>query len=264
MHFRTHVRGGAQGQKRAGRLQRRDGRARRATSGNCSGKLDELGIADDTIVMYSTDNGPHYNTWPDAGITPYRREKNTNWEGGWRVPAFVRWPGRSRRGAFQRHRQPRGLAPTLLAAAGEPDIAAKLLNGHTAGSKTFRVHLDGFDLTPYLSGRRTKARERSFCISTTTANLGDPHARLEGRIHGAAREAVAIWFEPFVPLRAPKLFNLRRDPFERADENSNTYWDWLLAQTYIRLRDAGARRDANREFHQISTAPKPLRSTWMP
>ena len=116
-------------------------------------KLDELGIADDTIVMYSTDNGVHYNTWPDAGITPFRSEKNTNWEGGWRVPCFVRWPGQFKAGTVLNgivtHQD---WLATFLAAAGEPDIKEKLLKGHKAGKKTFKVHIDGFNMLPYLKG----------------------------------------------------------------------------------------------------------------
>ena len=116
-------------------------------------KLDELGIAEDTIVMYSTDNGVHFNTWPDAGITPFRSEKNTNWEGGWRVPAFVRWPGKFKAGSVVNgivsHQD---WLATFLAAAGEPDIKAKLLKGYKAGKKTFKVHIDGFNMLPYLKG----------------------------------------------------------------------------------------------------------------
>ena len=131
-------------------------------SARCSNKLDELGIADDTIVMYSTDNGPHYNSWPDAGITPFRSEKNTNWEGGWRVPAFVRWPGKFKAGTVLNgivsHQD---WLPTLLAAAGEPDIAAKLLDGHKVGDKTYKVHIDGFNMLPYLTGE-VKESPRNF------------------------------------------------------------------------------------------------------
>ena len=133
-------------------------------------KLDELGIAEDTIVVYSTDNGVHFNTWPDGGITPFRSEKNTNWEGGWRVPAFVRWPGK-----FQAGTVLNGIVshqdwlPTFLAAAGEPNIKEKLLKGHQAGDKTFKVHIDGYNMLPYLWARPRKAHGNSSSISMTTA-----------------------------------------------------------------------------------------------
>jgi arylsulfatase len=198
-------------------------------------KLDELGIADNTIVMYSTDNGPHYNSWPDAGITPFRSEKNTNWEGGWRVPAFVRWPGRIKPGSvFNDVCSHQDWLPTLLAAAGDPEISKKLLEGHTAGDKTFKVHIDGYNLLPYLTGQ-AKASPRKFFLYISddgdilAMRMGDWKMVLaEQRAH-----QLMCWFEPFVKLRAPKMFNLRRDPFERADENSNSYWDWVISHAYL-------------------------------
>ena len=198
-------------------------------------KLDTLGIADNTIVMYSTDNGPHYNTWPDAGITPYRSEKNTNWEGGWRVPAFVRWPGTIAPGSvFNGIVSHQDWLPTLLAAAGEPDVKTKLLDGYKAGGKTFKVHIDGFDMTPYLSGKTDVSPRESFSISATTGTFWR-FACKTGRScsWSSVRNSCQCWLEPFVSLRGPKLFNLRRDPFERADENANTYFDWMLSKSYI-------------------------------
>ena len=198
-------------------------------------KLDELGIAENTIVMYSTDNGPHYNSWPDAGITPFRSEKNTNWEGGWRVPAFVRWPGRIRAGTVLNgivsHQD---MLPTLLAAAGEPEINEKLLEGHQAGSKTFRVHIDGFNMLPYLTGEVAESpRETFFYISDDGDILAIRHNDWKAVLMEQRAKQMACWVEPFVHLRIPKIFNLRRDPFERADENSNTYWDWLISHAYL-------------------------------
>jgi arylsulfatase len=198
-------------------------------------KLDELGIAEDTIVMYSTDNGPHYNTWPDAGITPFRSEKNTNWEGGWRVPAFVRWPGKIKPGTVLNgivsHQD---WLPTLLAAAGEPDISAKLFAGHTAGDKSFNVHIDGLDMSAYLAGEVKESPRQSFFYMSDDGDIlavrmGDWKVVLMEQ----RAKTLACWFEPFVHLRAPKMFHLRRDPFERADENSNTYWDWVISHAYI-------------------------------
>ena len=198
-------------------------------------KLDELGIAGDTIVMYSTDNGPHYNSWPDAGITPFRSEKNTNWEGGWRVPAFVRWPAKFKAGTVLN-----GIVTlqdwleTFLAAAGMPDIKEKLLAGYQAGEKHFKVHLDGYNMLPYLTGAvKDSPRQFFFYISDD----GDVLALRMGDWKFVLKEQRATralcWAEPFVPLRVPKIFNLRRDPFERADDNSNTYWDWVISHTYL-------------------------------
>jgi arylsulfatase len=198
-------------------------------------KLDELGIADDTIVMYSTDNGPHYNSWPDAGITPFRSEKNTNWEGGWRVPIFLRWPGVIKSGSvFNDITSHQDWLPTLLAAAGEPDIKEKLLNGHAVGDRTYKVHIDGFNLLPYLSGGAKEGPRKFFFYISDDGDIlairmGDWKMVL---MEQRARQLMC-WFEPFVKLRAPKMFNLRRDPFERADENSNTYWDWVLSHAYL-------------------------------
>ena len=198
-------------------------------------KLDELGIAGDTIVMYSTDNGPHYNSWPDAGISPFRSEKNTNWEGGWRVPAFVRWPAKFKAGTVLN-----GIVTlqdwleTFLAAAGMPDIKEKLLAGYQAGEKHFKVHLDGYNMLPYLTGEvKDSPRQFFFYISDD----GDVLALRMGDWKFVLKEQRATralcWAEPFVPLRVPKIFNLRRDPFERADDNSNTYWDWVISHTYM-------------------------------
>jgi arylsulfatase len=193
--------------------------------------VDELGIADDTIVMYSTDNGPHMNTWPDGGMTPFRSEKNSNWEGAFRVPEMVRWPGRIPAGVVSNEIvQHHDWLPTFLAAAGEPDIVEKLKQGHEAAGKTFRVHIDGFNLLPYLTGEIDKSPRQLFIYFSDDGDvLGIRFDNwkvvfMEQRVQGTLQ----IWAEPFVPLRLPKLFNLRTDPFERADVTSNTYWDWVM------------------------------------
>jgi arylsulfatase A-like enzyme len=234
MHFRTHC-----AEKHKGKSGQGDYNdvmvAHDEKIGVMLNKLDALGIADDTIVMYSTDNGPHFNSWPDAGITPYRSEKNTNWEGGWRVPAFVRWPGKikagSRLNGIVSHQD---WLPTLLAAAGEPDISAKLLEGYTAGDKTFNVHIDGFNLLPYVTREVKESPRKSFFY---ISDDGDVMAIRVGDWKMVLAEQRAktmmCWAEPFVKLRMPKVFNLRRDPFERADENSNTYWDWVIDHAYM-------------------------------
>ena len=235
MHFRTHCAAKHKG-KSGGQGDYNDVMvAHDENVGIMLKKLDELGIADNTIVMYSTDNGVHYNSWPDAGITPFRSEKNTNWEGGWRVPAFTRWPAQFKAGTVLN-----GIVsmqdwlPTLLAAAGEPDINSKLLSGYKADGKTFKVHIDGFNMLPYFTGKVNESPRKSFFY---VSDDGDILAIRMGDwkvVLGEQRaKRLQCWFEPFVKLRAPKIFNLRRDPFERADENSNTYWDWVISHAYI-------------------------------
>jgi arylsulfatase A-like enzyme len=198
--------------------------------------IDELGIADDTIVMYSTDNGPHMNTWPDGAMTPFRSEKDTNWEGAFRVPEMIRWPGRIPAGVVSNdiisHHD---WLPTFLAAAGEPDIVAKLKNGYTAGDKSFRVHVDGYNLLPYLSRETDKCPRPGFVYFSDDGDLlaarfdNFKMVFMEQRMPGTLQ----IWAEPFVVLRLPKLFNLRTDPFERADYTSNSYWDWFVDHAFL-------------------------------
>jgi arylsulfatase len=201
-------------------------------------KLDALGIADETIVLYSTDNGPHMNTWPDSGMTPFRSEKNTNWEGAFRVPELVRWPGHIPAGVVSNEIiQHHDWLPTFVAAAGDPEIVEKLKQGHHAGEKTFRVHIDGYNLLPYLTGQVDRSPRPGMVYFSDD---GDVLALrydnwkvvfMEQRVQGTLQ----IWAEPFVALRVPKLFNLRTDPFERADITSNTYYDWFIDNDYIAL-----------------------------
>jgi len=234
MHFRTHTAEKHKGKSGQGFYN--DAMvAHDEHIGEMLDKLDELGIAEDTIVMYSTDNGVHYNTWPDAGITPFRSEKNTNWEGGWRVPAFVRWPGKIEAGSVLN-----GIVamqdwlPTLLAAAGDPEINEKLLEGHEVDGKTFKVHIDGFNMLPYFMGEVDESpRQTFFYISDDGDILAIRHKDWKVVLLEQRAKALRCWMEPFVPLRVPKFFNLRRDPFERADENSNTYYDWMISHAYL-------------------------------
>jgi arylsulfatase len=235
MHFRTHCAEKHKG-KSGGQGDYNDVMvAHDENIGLMLDKLDELGIADDTIVMYSTDNGVHYNTWPDAGITPFRSEKNTNWEGGWRVPCFVRWPGQFKAGSVLNgivtHQD---WLATFLAAAGEPDIKEKLLQGHKAGEKTFTVHIDGFNMLPYLKGEvKESPRTSFFYISDDGDILAIRMQDWKAVLMEQRAKELSCWMEPFVKLRIPKIFHLRRDPFEQADENSNTYNDWLISHAYI-------------------------------
>jgi arylsulfatase len=200
--------------------------------------LDELGLTEDTIVVYSTDNGPHMNTWPDGGMTPFRSEKNTNWEGAFRVPQAIRWPGLDEAGSISNEIiQHHDWLPTFLAAAGEPDIVDKLKAGHDG----CKVHIDGYNLLPYLTGEVDKSPRQGLVYFSDD---GDVLALrfdnwkvvfMEQRVRGTLQ----IWAEPFITLRVPKLFNLRTDPFERADQTSNTYYDWLMENDYIILAATG-------------------------
>ncbi len=194
--------------------------------------LDELGIADNTIVFYSTDNGPHMNTWPDAAMTPFRGEKNTNWEGGWRVPAMVRWPGKIKPGSWSNeivHHM--DWLPTFLAAAGEPEIKEKLKKGGVeAIGRSYKVHLDGYNILPMLTGETGESpRKEIFYFSDD----GDLTALRYNNwklifMEQRAEATFQAWMEPFVQLRVPLIFNLRRDPYERSHVTSNAYYDWLI------------------------------------
>jgi arylsulfatase A-like enzyme len=237
MHFRTYVKPGSGGQAGRWQSEYHDTMIDHDKSvGQLLDLLDQLGIADNTIVMYSTDNGPHCNTWPDSGTTPFRAEKNTNWEGAYRVPAFVRWPGHIPAGSVCNEIVSHiDWLPTLLAAAGEPEIKQKLLTGHTAGKKTFKILLDGYNQLPLFTGKeKTSARKEFFYFNDD----GDLVALrfdnwkivfMEQRCAGTMQ----IWAEPFVTLRIPKIFNLRTDPYEHADITSNRYWDWLCDRAFI-------------------------------
>ncbi|MGC2606956.1 MAG: arylsulfatase, partial [Silvibacterium sp.] len=229
MHFRTHL-----ADKNRGKSGQDDYSDRMVTHDEQIGmmldKLDELGIAGNTIVMYSTDNGPENDTWPDGANTPFRAQKDTNFEGGWRVPAFIRWPGKIKAGTVLNgivsHQD---MLPTLLAAAGVPDINQKLLDGYKAGDKTFNVHIDGVNQLPYLTGQvKESPREYFFYVSddggVMAVRIGDWKLMFEEQ----RALSTQAWAEPFVKLRLPHIFSLRRDPFERADFNSNVYFDWMI------------------------------------
>ena len=218
--------------------------------------LDELGISESTIVVYSTDNGPHYNTWPDAAITPWRSEKNSNWEGAYRVPCFVRWPGKFEAGrtltGIMSHQE---WLPTLVAAAGEPGIVEKPKDRYDADGKHFKVHVDGYDALRYLLGESDESPRDWFFYTSddgliTAIRYGDWKAVFyEQRAKG-----MALWAEPFVPLRLPKIFNLRRDPFEHADENANIYWDWVLDHIFVTYPMQALAAEQIQIVHRVPTA----------
>ena len=237
MHFRTHVKPESKG--RAGRWQSEYHDTmldHDDVVGDLLNVLDELGIADDTIVVYSTDNGPHMNTWPDGGMTPFRNEKNSNWEGAYRVPAMVRWPGRISAGQVLN-----GIVshndwfPTLLAAAGNPDIVDQLRAGTDLNGSTFKVHLDGSNQLPYLTREVSESPRRHFFYVSDDGDLTAlrfDHWKLVF-LEQRAMGTLNVWAEPYVELRVPKMFNLRTDPYERADITSNTYYDWLLDHAWL-------------------------------
>jgi len=238
MHFRTHVREENRSEPGLTALtEYADGMIEHdAMVGTILDALDEMGVADNTIVMYSTDNGPHQNSWPDAATTPFRSEKNTNWEGAFRVPAAIRWPGHIEPGTVKT-----GIFsgldwfPTLMAAAGDTDIKERLLEGTTINGKEYKVHLDGYNQLPYLTGESDEsARKEFFYFNDDGAIVGLRYENwkfvfLEQRSTGT----LAVWAEPFTPLRLPKMFDLRSDPYERADRTSNTYWDWVIDHAFL-------------------------------
>ncbi|MEO0436297.1 MAG: arylsulfatase [Pseudomonadota bacterium] len=229
MHFRTH---------RADKHSGRSGQdfyndvmvAHDELVGELLDQLDELGVAEDTLVFYSTDNGVHYNTWPDAGITPFRSEKNSNWEGAYRVPAMVRWKGKIAEGQISTEVMSHlDWMPTLAAVAGDDALRERLRQGERVGTKDVKLHLDGFNFLPYFLGEEGQGPRRVFHYLNDEGlpvgvRVGDwKVVYAENRA-----KTMALWAEPFVTLRLFKLFHLRRDPFERADHNSNTYWDWMI------------------------------------
>lgn len=239
MHFRTHPKPESVGQ--AGRWQSpyHDTMIDHDKNvGQILDAIDAAGIADNTIVFYATDNGPHMNTWPDAAMTPFRGEKDTGWEGAFRVPAIVRWPGHISAGAitndFMSHLD---WMPTLLAAAGVPDVKDKLLSGYRAGGKRFKVHLDGYNFLPYLTGETTEAPRKEYFYFSDDGDL--LAMRYDNwKVHFAQQRdpgTLALWGEPFVATRIPWLYNLRTDPYEKATITSNTYWDWYLDHVYLLL-----------------------------
>jgi len=237
MHMFTHPKPGSKGQ--AGRWQSdyHDTMIDHDKNvGQLLDLLDELGIAEDTLVQYSTDNGPHRNSWPDCGTTPFRSEKNTNWEGAFRIPMMVRWPGKVPAGSVSNGIvQHHDWLPTFLEMAGEPDIVEKVKKGYKAIGRTYKNHIDGVSLVGHITGKEEKSpRNAFFYISDDGDILAMRYDNwkcvfLEQRCAGTMK----VWGEPFTRLRIPKLFNLRIDPYEFADITSNTYYDWVLKNTFL-------------------------------
>jgi arylsulfatase len=260
MHFRTHAKPESVGQ--AGRWQGiyHDVMIDHDENvGTVLAKIDELGIADDTIVLYSTDNGPHMNSWPDAGMTPFRSEKNTNWEGAYRVPAMVRWPGRIKPGTVSNEVMSHmDWMPTLLAAAGVPDVKDALLEGYKVGATSYRVHLDGYDFLPYLTGEATKSPRQEFFYFSDDGDLTGLRYDHWKVVFAQQRSpgTLALWGEPFVRTRIPWLYNLRLDPYERSTVTSNTYWDWYIDHAYLLLPAQGYVADFLATFKEFPPRQK--------
>ncbi len=233
MHVFTHLKAESEGKTGLGiyadGMVEHDGQV-----GEVLAKLKQLGLDENTIVMYSTDNGAEKFSWPDGGTSPFRGEKNTNWEGGYRVPTAIRWPGVIKPGTVLNdifaHED---MLPTLLAAAGEPDVKEQLLKGKKIGKKTFKVHLDGYNITDALAGKSPSPRHEFFYFNDDGSLVGLRYDNwkivfAEQREHG-----MNVWDEPFVPLRLPKIFNLRSDPFEIADHEGMDYARWRIERTYL-------------------------------
>jgi arylsulfatase len=270
MHLRTHVRAEHRGRYQHGDSEYIDGMIEHdETIGKILKALDDLGIANDTIVVYSSDNGPHMNTWPDGAMTPFRNEKNSNWEGAFRVPCVVRWPGHIKAGTvtceLMSHND---WVPTLCAIAGEPDIIGKCLKGYEANGKTYKVHLDGYDQSTFLTSvegtvgknNGVKSARNTFFYSDddgmlVALRIGDYKCSFaEQRLPGT----MGVWAEPFTVLRMTKLYNLMQDPYERADITSNTYWDWIVdhvPQVYQGMEDVPKFMESFKEFPPRSVPP---------
>jgi len=236
MHFRTHVKKEHTGISGPDGDEYQDGMVEHDMHiGKFLKLLDELKIADNTIVFYSTDNGPHFNTWPDAGNTPFRSEKNSNWEGAYRVPAFIRWPGHFPAGTtlngIVAHED---WLPTFAAAAGSTDIKDKLKNGVELNGRKYRNYIDGYNQVDYLSGKTKESPRHEFMYVNDDGQVVAIRydawkvVFLENRGVG-----LGVWREPFTELRTPLLFNLRRDPFEKAQHNANVYDDWFLSRAFV-------------------------------
>jgi len=223
--------------------------------------LDEMKVADNTIVIYSVDNGPHYNEWPDGGLSPFRGEKNTNWEGGYRVPSFIRWPGK-----IKPHQVSNEIislqdwVPTLMAAVGEPNIVEELKQGHQANGKQFKVHLDGYNFLPYLTGEQEKGPRKAFYYFNDGGEMVGLRYNNWKLVFAEQRaHYFDVWSEPFVKLRIPKLFNLRTDPFERADTDSNNYRRWWTERVFVLVPSQVVTKEFIDTFKEFPPRQKPAK-----
>ena len=233
MHIFTHLKKESQGKTGLGVYP--DGMVEHdAMVGQLLDKLKALGLEENTIVMYSTDNGAEEMSWPDGGTTPFRGEKNTNWEGGYRVPAAIRWPGVVKPGTISNDIYSHmDMIPTIMAAAGVADVKEQLLKGMAVGGKTFKVHLDGYNITESLAGRGPNPRHEFFYFSDDGSLVGLRYNQWKVVFAEQRSEGLAVWEEPFVQLRLPKIFNLRSDPFEKADHVGMDYAHWRIDRVFL-------------------------------
>lgn len=222
--------------------------------------LDELGIADDTLVVYSTDNGPHRNSWPDGGMTPFRSEKDTNWEGAFRIPLVARYPGKIKPGTVSTEIvQHHDWLPTFLELAGNTTVVDDLKKGVKAIGRTYQNHIDGVSLLPYLTGKAEHSPRKLFVyISDDGDTLGIRYDNWKVTfIEQRCKGTLAVWGEPFTPMRIPKIYNLRTDPYEFADVTSNTYWDWYMNHVYIVYGAIALLTKFNETFQDFPKIQKP-------
>ncbi|HEV7318984.1 MAG TPA: arylsulfatase [Ensifer sp.] len=233
MHVNTHLKAESAG--KTGKGVYPDGMVEHdGMVGELLKKLDDLGLVENTIVVYTTDNGAEVMSWPDGGNTPFRGEKATNWEGGYRVPTCIRWPGVIKPNTvYNEVFSHYDLIPTFCAAAGEPDVVAKCKTGYQAGSKTFKVHLDGYNLMPFFRGEVNDGPRRDFLYWNDDGELVAVRVQDWKVVFKEQRSTgIGVWREEFTNLRAPKLFNLRADPFERGDE-SMEYEKWFFDRAFV-------------------------------
>ena len=259
MHIWTHLKKESQGVTGLGvypdGMVEHDGHV-----GRLLDKLDELGIADNTIVMYSTDNGAEVMSWPDGGTTPFRGEKDTNYEGGWRVPCAIRWPGVIKPGTVSNEIfSHTDMLPTLAAVAGEPDVVAKLKNGYKAGNKTFKVHIDGYNLLPLIKGEVKENPRKGFLYWSDDGDLMAVRA-MNWKVEFAQQRAHGfdVWREPLTTLRAPNLYNLRADPFERATEDATLFYGkWMADHTFLLVPAQAIVAEFLKTFEEFPPRQKP-------
>ncbi len=260
MHFRTHVKDELRGI--SGQDEYSDGMVEHDRHvGMLLDHLDKLGLAENTIVHYSTDNGPHMNTWPDAATTPFFGEKNTNWEGGWRVPSMVRWPGKIKAGSVSNEiMHHMDWLPTYLAAAGADDIKARLKKGGVRSiGRSYKVHLDGYNFLPHLTGKEENGRRNEIFYFGDGGELTAMRYQDWKMIFLEQKEYTTLraWIEPWTELRIPLIINIRRDPYERAYRTSNTYYDWLLDRAYLLVPAQGLVAEFLQTFQEFPPRQKP-------
>jgi len=233
MHVWTHLKKESEGKTGLGVYP--DGMVEHdAMVGQLLDKLKALGLDENTIVMYSTDNGAEKMTWPDGGNSPFRGEKGTQWEGGFRVPTAIRWPGVIKPGTIDNNIYSHmDMLPTILAAAGVPDVKEQLLKGMKVGNKTFKVHLDGYNITNALAGKEKSPRDEFFYWNDDGSLVALRYHQWKIVFQEQRSHGFDVWREPFVPLRMPKIFNLRSDPFEGADEVAMDYNHWMADRAFL-------------------------------